>query len=1647
MSIAALQQSDVKTYILITLKNSKIPIPALVDTGNLCALDLLDHSLFEKLYEDSKDKPELITLQDRRLEAIGGAQLDDEVCGQVHLSYQFEELKETWKGRPVVVKNLGFPMIISAKTIAKLPLIPDLKNACAYLGSLGTRIPLYGLEEAWKKTPSTKPLHVNTEGEESESVIATLGPEDSNNRARLVGVVCIPGHSGRTVRIKNVTDKCMVYLGGSASLSRRKIEGVDGVLNRNNDNTSTITLINPTPHDRFLHDSCDLGRLIPVEGLTSASTSTRCGSTKKGGHHSDSASPRLPKVGKTPDFSGLDTEKDTDCQKILDIVYQWLGPPPQHSRDEKKRIRKDLNEKLGKQIQENELLTNNQKKLLFNLFYRFHGTIAQSNFDSGTTDLLEFSIDTGDSSPISQKVRPMNPLCKDEFGISMKELLDEKLLLPGSGPWGSPIVPSLKQDGSWRFCVDYRRLNDVTKSNLFPVANTISNVHCSNLRNAKYFASLDLAAGYYAIPVAKDSRAKLAWATNLGLFEPTRMPFGPKTACAVYAQLMGMVFGDMVKDQKLLNYFDDSLIYGSSFIELFSNLAEFLERVECSNLRIRTKKCVVFSDEAEWLGHTIKAGQYISLQDRLIEKIKDWPNPSESKGAEVKNLMSFLGLSSYYRKFIRGFASIAEPLTKLLKKENEFHWGKEQEIAFNTIKSKLISKPVLAYPNYDRDWYIDVDASGGCIGGVLQQMDSDGQLHPIAYGSKVLNKQQRNYSTYRKELLAIVTFVTSEWSYFLMGGNVIVRTDHSSLRWLLTSKNVYGQLLRWAEALQAYNVQINYRAGTKHTNADSMSRYPHPNEEEEPMSLTEDDKYHYELLGVPLPKSGPVARAGAVTRRSARLATKSKESNPDEVEALEQSKEAAKTGEKPYPIEALTVQDAHVVPSEADNKEELPACFCEKPVGVEMTEQYMTVNDEVAGRDWSELDDNEHADAQRRSLKQRLDMEKEQLKDPIIKEIRDYVKRGSAPELKLITDPVTRQYIKNFKHLLLKDGKLYYKPSDRFRIVIPEHLTGDLLRILHHHPLAGHCGEVRTWKQYQLHFYFPGASKLISDVISGCSSCRKAKMKSITKNVPLGQTSSSAGERFANFAADIVGPWPSGGGPHPKRYLVTFQDLSTKYPEAYVVSTITAEKITQILLQEFIPRYGSGFTLRTDQGKQFTSAIFRHVSRRLGLFNVLTQAYAPMTNPVERLHRTLEGTIRSLMEQEDAHPFQWYRYVPFALAAMRQTPLSGTSVSPHFLVHAAHPKIPAQVYLNEDINDSTELGKGVRVLEKVYDKMNKDALQVHLRNKAYYDKKVKHEELKINDWVFKHTPDLSESGMSKKTAVYQTGPYRVIDIPNDRMITIVKQLEKKKGEIQGVRETLSRDRLSKTSLYEIGKLPTPLSIGKITKKLKVKALPTIYEEKEPEKNEVIQPVYISSGYFADPPDPPQRRPAQETADLPSSPAQQQMTPRQNPLQHSHTVAMEEPDSEELVDTLDKSDSTNMVTVEQPSIPSYLFRDGEEGHDSNIGVEMAEEADEEPMVEHSTPVKIIPEPDSEPTKTPARVPSQPVYSGPATRTRSKREREPTLSPQSPPSLAQQRVQPKPAKAARRIGDKDDPLPEPSSPAQSPIQRIAKSFLKK
>ena len=426
---------------------------------------------------------------------------------------------------------------------------------------------------------------------------------------------------------------------------------------------------------------------------------------------------------------------------------------------------------------------------------------------------IEFAIDLVPSSaPISKAPYRLAPTEMKELMKQLQELLDNGFIRPSVSPWGAPVLFVKKKDGSMRLCIDYRELNKVTIKNKYPLPR-IDDLF-DQLQGASYFSKIDLRSGYHQLRIKETDISKTAFRTRYGHFEFLVMPFGLTNAPAVFMDLMNRVCKPFL-DKFVIVFIDDILVYSKSKEEHEEHLRKVLELLRREKLYAKLSKCEFWLREVQFLGHVISQ-EGIKVDPAKIEAISNWEPPKTP--TEVR---SFLGLAGYYRRFIDDFSRIAIPLTSLTRKNVKFEWTESRKKAFETLKEKLINAPVLTLPDGNEDFVVYSDASNRGLGCVLMQR---GKV--IAYASRQLKEHEKRYPTHDLELAAVV-FALKIWRHYLFGEKCDIYTDHKSLKYIFTQKELNMRQRRWLELLKDYNCRILYHPGKANVVADALSRKEH----------------------------------------------------------------------------------------------------------------------------------------------------------------------------------------------------------------------------------------------------------------------------------------------------------------------------------------------------------------------------------------------------------------------------------------------------------------------------------------------------------------------------------------------------------------------------------------------------------------------------------------------------------------------------------------------------------------------------------------------------------------------------------------------------------------------------------------------------
>ena len=420
------------------------------------------------------------------------------------------------------------------------------------------------------------------------------------------------------------------------------------------------------------------------------------------------------------------------------------------------------------------------------------------------TAVIEHVIHTEDNIPVRQKPYRIPYLQRDSVRKEIDSMMEAGIIQPSVSAWASPIILVSKKDGGIRFCVDYRRLNAKSTFDAYPMPR-IEELF-EKIGPARVISTLDLAKGYWQIPLDRASQEKTAFCTPFGLYEFKVMPFGLHSAPATFQRLMNQVLRDCQSFAGA--YIDDIVVYSGSWEEHLGHPKRVLRCLESAGLRVKLQKCSFGYSKVCYLGHVVGQGQ-IEPDGEKVAAVKNYPRPTTKR-----QVRAFLGLVGYYRQFLPKMAELAIPLTELLKKgqPEKVNWNLECDDTFRHAKEALVQAPVLRIANPTEMFVLQTDASNQGLGAVLSQYAEDGYEHPVAFASRKLLPREVNYAVVEKECLAIV-WALCQFHVYLYGQEFTIETDHLPLSWLERMKNKNARLTRWSLQIQPTSLWLNTGRG------------------------------------------------------------------------------------------------------------------------------------------------------------------------------------------------------------------------------------------------------------------------------------------------------------------------------------------------------------------------------------------------------------------------------------------------------------------------------------------------------------------------------------------------------------------------------------------------------------------------------------------------------------------------------------------------------------------------------------------------------------------------------------------------------------------------------------------------------------------
>ena len=921
------------------------------------------------------------------------------------------------------------------------------------------------------------------------------------------------------------------------------------------------------------------------------------------------------------------------------------------------------------------------KERALDLITEYNDIFSLQKGELGCTNLVEHRIELTDKTPFKERPRALPPGLIEEVRTLLAQMQDVGAIKHSQSAWSNAVVLVRKKDGSLRFCIDFRRLNEKTKKDAFPLPRIQESLDL--LKDCAWFSTMDCNSGFWQVAMDPESKQYTAFTVgNLGFFECERMPFGLCNAPATFQRLMQNTLGELNFTMCLV-YLDDIIVFSPTEEEHVFRLRKVFERLRQHGLKLKPSKCKFFQKEIDYLGHRVSQE---GIQPNK-EKIKAMAEQAPPK--TVSGIRSFLGMASYYRRFIKNFAKIAEPLNALLhgensKKKNEAVTLTEAALeAFKELKKRLMSTPVLAYPDPNKEYLLETDASGFGLGAVLSQKQTDGRYHPVAYGSRTLNDAERKYHSTKLEFLAMKWAIADHFSYYLMGQKFKVHTDNNPLTYCLTTAKLDAIRQRWIEELAPYEFSIKYIKGSDNTVADALSRTSQRLSGEEtagilketPVGSSEEENPQMGTIPAEAVKvlfdeitSGPARRSRGMTNPP--------DSPPD----------------KTVQVKALRVGD--------------PSSM-----------HVLSWRDEQA------------KDAELRMIvswirDHRSDKKPWEVK---IKELRkEYHALTQTPEGAALITAVDK--------LVLVRGLLYYKHENKLesspvlRFVVPKEHRRKALDGCHRD--AGHWGSAKTYSLVEDRFWWPRVRRDVERMCKACRRCSEnrapedtAELFPIIVNSPLELVHVDFTEFETNM--DIKGE------PRVKNLLV-IQDHFSRFMRAFIVPDQKADTTARILYEEFIAIFGVPQRILSDNGKAFTSELVQELCDKFHIDRSFTTPFHAQCNGmVERTHQTLRRMIGKLDHERKEN---WPDHLPEIVHAFNSTRSSVTGYSPHFLMYGRRPRLPIDFFFPNPKLDFDNSIKGSKVkrmimtrieaLRAAYSAARSLTEEEAQRQKRYYDRKT-----------------------------------------------------------------------------------------------------------------------------------------------------------------------------------------------------------------------------------------------------------------------------------------------------------------------------------
>lgn len=895
-------------------------------------------------------------------------------------------------------------------------------------------------------------------------------------------------------------------------------------------------------------------------------------------------------------------------------------------------------------------------------------------------DKLTYSNVFKQSIPLKSNV---NPIYKKPYRIphSQKQIVEEEIekmlkndiIEEASSPWSSPVllVPKRADENGqkkWRLVIDYRAINDSLKDDKFPLPNITDILDA--LSGAIYFTHLDLNQGYYQMLIDPKDRDCTAFSTNTGQYRMKRLPMGLKISPAAFSRLMTVAMSGLNYNQCFI-YLDDLIVFGKNIEDHCKNLHDVFQRLRESNLKLNAKKCEFLKTQMLYLGFIV-SDKGISPDPAKIEVVKNFPIPKTAD--ECKRFVAF---ANYYRRHVKNFSIIAQPLNKLTRKGVHFRWGEEEENAFLTLREKLISSEVLEYPDFSENntFEMHTDASKYGLGAVLH----NGTGRPVAYASRMLNPAEQNYSTIEKELLAIV-WAVRHFRPYLYDKKFKIYTDHRPLVYLFSMTDPSSRLIKFRLMLENFSFDVYYKKGSDNAAADALSRISY---EPERATITSEElknisKIHEDecLITTRAQSRGKIQHDSKIDIPIDRT------DHPSIVELLKKPQDIAELEFRKKP---------------KSNEQRTEDC-----IGTDLC-YYIPKSGKIIFNCEQYLKKKVNT----RDLKFKLDYMFRQLSADLRSLCGD-IKQNSVVIVLSEDNPIAKLYVEYIKKKKIRDPNIIIIQSAI--LVTDEKEKNKILNDFHIGKTAGHVGINRMFNTIRKYHYWKGMKADVESFVNKCILCKKAKHHNPVKQ-PLTVTT-TANHAMEKLFLDLVGPLPTDH--HGREYILTVQCELSKYIIAEPISNKRADTVAKAFIENVILKHGVPMTIATDRGTEFIAQVMKDVAELLGIEKLTSTAYHHESiGALENAHKTLGNFLRVSINDK---PFTWSEWIPFWTFMYNTTVHSSHNYTPFELMYGRKCNLPSTIQTTpEPLYNFSDYAKELKYRMQV---AHRDVNEKLLRNKT-----------------------------------------------------------------------------------------------------------------------------------------------------------------------------------------------------------------------------------------------------------------------------------------------------------------------------------------